>query len=51
MFSRVLYEHWHDWVPYAAFASAGFVYGLMTLRGVMLRNDKTERIAQLPLED
>jgi len=50
MFSRVIYEEWHNWVPLVAFAVTSFVYGLMTLRGVMLHKDKAERMSNLPLE-
>ena len=50
MFSRVTYEDWHHWVPFVAFAATSFVYGLMTLRGIMLRKDKAEHMSNLPLE-
>lgn len=50
MFSRVIYERWHEWVPLVAFVVTSFVYGLMTVRGLMLRKDKADRMSNLPLD-
>ena len=51
MFKRVLYEHWHEWLPLIAFGSTAFIYCLMSLRGITLRKDKAEHMSHLPLDD
>lgn len=51
MFSRVTYESWHTIVPLIAFATTALVFGVMTLRGVLLRKEHAEHLSKLPLED
>jgi hypothetical protein len=51
MFSRVTYESWHTIVPLIAFAATVFVFGIMTVRGFLLRKDHAEHLSKLPLDD
>jgi len=51
MFYRVTYESWHTIVPLIAFAVTVFVFGLMTLRGILLSKDSAEHLSKLPLDD
>jgi hypothetical protein len=51
MYSRVAYETWHDFVPFIAFGVTTLVFLTMSVRGLLLRKEKAEHLAQLPLED
>lgn len=51
MFRRVVTESWHDWAPYAAFALTFGVFLLVLIRTLLMRRDRAERIARLPLDD
>lgn len=51
MFRRVITESWHDWAPYAAFAITSAVFAAAFVRTMLMRKDRVERIARLPLED
>ena len=50
MYKRVLYEHWHVWLPLIAFGVASFVYLLMAFRGATLKKDQANHLAQLPFD-
>ncbi len=51
MFKRVIYDQWHDWVPFIAFAFTFAFFLVMAVRGLALKKDKAEHLAQLPLDD
>lgn len=51
MFKRVLYENWHTVVPILAFAGTALFYGVMVLRGTLIKKEKAEQLALLPLKD
>ena len=50
MYKRIIYENWHVIVPVVSFATTVLVFGIMTLRGMLLRKDKAEQMSRLPLE-
>ncbi|MCF7788829.1 MAG: hypothetical protein WAW39_22175 [Prosthecobacter sp.] len=50
MYKRIIYENWHLVVPVISFATTVLVFGIMTLRGMLLRKDKAEHMSRLPLE-
>ncbi len=50
MYKRIIYENWHLIVPVVSFATTVLVFGIMTLRGLLLRKDKAEHMSRLPLE-
>ncbi|MBN8420595.1 MAG: hypothetical protein J0L73_16885 [Verrucomicrobia bacterium] len=50
MYKRIIYENWHLVVPVISFATTVLVFGIMTLRGMLLRRDKAEHMSRLPLE-
>lgn len=51
MFRRVVIDSWHDWAPYAAFAITLAVFIVVLVRTLLMRKDRVEHIARLPLED
>ena len=50
MYKRIIYENWHLVVPVISFATTVLVFGIMTLRGMLLRKEKAEHMSRLPLE-
>ncbi len=50
MYKRIIYENWHLIVPVVSFATTVLVFGIMTLRGMLMRKDKAEHMSRLPLE-
>lgn len=50
MYKRIIYENWHLVVPVISFATTVLVFGIMTLRGMLLRKDKARHMSRLPLE-
>jgi hypothetical protein len=50
MYKRIIYENWHYIVPVISFATTVLVFGIMTLRGMLMRKDKAEHMSRLPLE-
>lgn len=50
MYKRIIYENWHVIVPVVSFATTVLVFGIMTLRGMLLRKEKAEEMSRLPLE-
>ena len=50
MYKRIIYENWHLVVPVISFATTVLVFGIMTLRGMLLRKDKAKHMSNLPLE-
>lgn len=51
MFRRVVIDSWHDWAPYAAFAITFVVFIAVFVRTLLMRKDRVDHIARLPLED
>ena len=51
MYKRIIYEHWHEIIPLLAFATAAVVFGVMTVRGMLLPKEKSEQMSHLPLDD
>jgi hypothetical protein len=50
MYKRIIYEHWHVIVPIISFITTVTVFGIMTLRGMLLKKEKAHRMSNLPLE-
>jgi len=50
MYKRIIYENWHVIVPIISFITTVTVFSIMTLRGMLLRQEKAQRMSQLPLE-
>jgi hypothetical protein len=51
MYSRVLYEHWHSIVPIVAFAVTFAVFTIAVIRSVMMRKEKADMMAAMPLDE
>ncbi len=51
MFRRVITESWHDWAPYVAFAITLFVFLAAFIRTILMRKDRIDHLARLPLDD
>lgn len=50
MYKRVIYENWHVIVPVVSFVTTVVVFGIMSLRGLLLKKEKARRMSNLPLE-
>jgi hypothetical protein len=51
MYRRVLYENWHSIVPMVAFAVTFTVFTFACIRSVLMRKDKADEMAAMPLDD
>jgi hypothetical protein len=51
MFRRVVIDSWHDWAPYAAFAITFTVFVVAFVRTLLMRKDRADALARLPLDD
>jgi hypothetical protein len=51
MYQRVLYEQWHNIVPYIAFGATAFIFLLMCVRGLSLKRDRASQLSHIPLDD
>jgi hypothetical protein len=51
MYKRIIYENWHVVIPLLAFATSAVVFGIMTVRGMLLHKEKSEHMSHLPLDD
>mgnify|MGYP003519531558 CR=1 FL=1 len=51
MFRRVITDSWHDWAPYAAFAITFAVFAVAFVRTLLMRKDRADALARLPLDD
>lgn len=51
MFRRVILEDWHQWVPYVSFGITFSVFLIVLIRALLMRKDKAEHMAHLPLEN
>jgi hypothetical protein len=51
MFKRVIYDNWSLIIAIGAFALTITVYGVMVIRAMLMKPERRERMAALPLED
>jgi hypothetical protein len=51
MFKRVIYDNWSLIVPVAAFAFTSTIYFVMVIRALLMKRDRSEKMAFLPLEE
>ena len=51
MFKRVIYDNWSLIVPVLAFAFTATIYFVMVIRAMLMRPDRRDQMASLPLED
>ncbi|GHC41676.1 hypothetical protein [Roseibacillus persicicus] len=51
MFHRIIHENWVAIVPIAAFALTFTVFIGVLVRAVVMKKDKREHLASLPLDD
>ena len=51
MFRRVILEDWHQWVPYVSFGITFSVFLIVLVRALLMRKEKAEHRAHLPLEN
>lgn len=50
MFKRVIYDNWSLIIPVTALVTAFIVYGVVVFRTLLLKRDKTDHLASLPLD-
>ena len=50
MFKRLIYEEWHEWVPIAAFLLTALAFLILVGRALIMKREKAERLAGLPLQ-
>jgi hypothetical protein len=51
MFRRVVTESWHDWAPYVGFALTFGVFIFAFIRTLLMRRERIDHLAHLPLDD
>ena len=51
MFRRVIIEDWHQYLPMIGFALTFAVFLVMLLRALLMRREKCQTLAHLPLEE
>jgi hypothetical protein len=51
MFKRVIYDNWSLIVPVVAFAFTSTIYFVMVIRAMLMKPERREQMASLPLED
>jgi len=51
MFKRVIYDNWSLIIALGAFALTATVYGVMVIRAMLMKPERQEQMAALPLED
>lgn len=51
MFKRVIYDHWSLIIALGAFALTATVYGVMVIRAMLMKPERREQMAALPLDD
>jgi hypothetical protein len=51
MFKRVIYDNWSLIIALSAFALTATVYGVMVIRAMLMKPERQEQMAALPLED
>ena len=51
MFKRVIYDNWSLIVPVVAFAFTSTLYFVMVIRAMLMKPERRDQMASLPLED
>lgn len=51
MFKRVIYDNWSLIIALGAFALTATVYGVMVIRAMLMKPERREQMAALPLDD
>ncbi len=51
MFKRVIYDNWSLIVPVAAFAFTATIYFVMVIRALLMKRDRSDAMAAMPLQD
>jgi len=51
MFKRVIYDNWSLIIALGAFALTATVYGVMVIRAMLLKPERRDQMAALPLDD
>ena len=51
MFKRLSYEEWQTMAPIIAFLLTFAVFLFQVVRALCIKNDQSERLARLPLDD
>ncbi|RBP46463.1 hypothetical protein DES53_102854 [Roseimicrobium gellanilyticum] len=51
MFRRVIIEDWHQYLPLIGFVLTLAVFLVMLLRALLMRRERCQALAQLPLEE
>ena len=51
MFKRVIYDNWSLIIPVMAFAFTSTIYFVMVTRAMLMKRERGEQMAALPLED
>lgn len=51
MFRRVIIEDWHQYLPMIGFALTFAVFLVMLLRALLMRRDRCQTLAHLPLDE
>ena len=51
MFKRVIYDNWSLIIAVGAFACTALIYMVMVVRALLMKRDRSDHMAGLPLED
>jgi hypothetical protein len=51
MFKRVIYDNWSLIIPVVAFAFTSTIYFVMVVRAMLMKTERGDQMAALPLED
>ena len=51
MFKRVIYDNWSLIIAVGAFACTALIYLVMVVRALLMKRDRSDHMAALPLED
>lgn len=51
MFKRVIYDNWSLIIPVVAFAFTATLYFVMVIRAMLMKPERRDQMASLPLED
>ena len=51
MFKRIIFEDWHSWVPILSFVLTFAAFLVFFVRALLMKSDKAETMARLPLDD
>jgi heme/copper-type cytochrome/quinol oxidase subunit 1 len=50
MFKRLVYEEWHQVLPVLSFILTFIVFAVLFVRALLMRRDRAQHLALLPLE-